>query len=394
MDDYSIKRSNRKKIYESILVSVFINTPAINIVVASAIPRFSNGIMSILYFSLFFLMVLNFIISYKDRWRIENISSMMILCLIVFAYLMTALMIGAQLSIFYLVIYVLLPLIIVSKMDLDGRCIVNCCILIPLIGIPFIPLVFESVDNSISMGLSYAFLPSIVFSTSYLIAYSKNSTVITIAAVMDLIYCILILLHGSRGVVLSCFITIIVFWLIRKKIKKKCDKYLWIKVILLMILLTLLFVYRWHIIEYVYDYFFKRGVTIEFFEKMLRLQEVGGIDNGRNAITEVFLEKFIEKPLIGHGIKSFQYYTGIVYPHNFIFQILFDLGLIGLLVIMIPIVLATIRLVKNMYTYENAFLLIALICIAIPGALFSMDLWLNPILWLTFSLLLRIEYRT
>ena len=50
--------------------------------------------------------------------------------------------------------------------------------------------------------------------------------------------------------------------------------------------------------------------------------------------------------------------------------------------------------IKNLNKYENATLLIALLCISIPGALVSNDLWLNPVLWLSFSILLRMEYRT
>ena len=60
---------------------------------------------------------------------------------------------------------------------------------------------------------------------------------------------------------------------------------------------------------------------------------------------------------------------------------------------MIPICLSVVKIFKRIDRYENATLLITLMCASIPGALLSQDLWLNPLLWLTFSLVLRLEYR-
>ena len=65
----------------------------------------------------------------------------------------------------------------------------------------FISIVFHQTNNSISMGLSYAFLPAVIFSISYLIVGIKNNVLITIISFVDLVYFILIFLYGSRGVV-------------------------------------------------------------------------------------------------------------------------------------------------------------------------------------------------
>ena len=72
---------------------------------------------------------------------------------------------------------------------------------------------------------------------------------------------------------------------------------------------------------------------------------------------------------------------------------LFDIGIIGTLIIIIPILTSAMKIFKRIGNYENSTVLIALICASVPGALFSGDLWLNPLLWLTFSLILRWEYR-
>lgn len=393
MRKFTNQKGERKEVYESILIALFINVPAINTTIASIIPGLAGGIMAILYLGLFCLLLINFVFNYLKRSHIETLSSIMVMFTIIIAYIFTWINIGNQLSIFNLIIYVFLPLLIISKMDIKGELVIEFCVLIPAIGIPFFPIVFQQTYNSISMGLSYAFLPAIVFASAYLLTCPKKNTIITIASVIDLIYFVLIFLYGSRGVVLSGFIAALLLWLNQKKLQHEYDKFFVMKVICIGIVFVIIVMFRWEIVYSLYDFFTQKGITVEFFDKLIRLEKMGGIDNGRNDIIKVFYPEFLNKPLLGHGIKSFEYYTGIIYPHNFIYQLLFDLGIIGTLIIMIPICLSVVKIFKRIDRYENATLLITLMCASIPGALLSQDLWLNPLLWLMFSLVLRLEYR-
>lgn len=388
-----VNRKSHREIYESMLIALFINVPAINIIIASVVPSLSNGVMAIIYLLLFCLFLFEFIIYYLKRARIEKITSFVIIFTVIIFYVLTWMMIGNQLSIYNLVIYVFLPLLVISKMDINGEEVIKLCTLIPLIGIPFFPMVFQQVNNSISMGLSYAFLPAVIFASCYLLIYSKNSKLFTAFAIIDLTYFVLIFLHGSRGVVLSSFLAIFLFWLIRKKIKNEYDPYFTLKIICIIILFIILVFFGWDILNYMYNFFINKGITVEFLDKIIRLQKLGGIDNGRNEISKIFFSEFFKRPLFGYGIKSFEYYTGIIYPHNFLYQMLFDMGGVGTLIIMAPLLVSIIKIISKIGCYENASLLIALICSSVPGALFSGDLWLNSLLWLTFSLILRREYR-
>lgn len=393
--EYTYQNKNSSRVvYESLLIALFINVPAINTIIASVIPSLSNGVMALLYLLIICLFIINYLIYYAKRIHVEKISSVIVVSTIIVAYILTCLSIGMQLSVYNLIIYIFLPLLIISKMDIDGELVIKFCTLIPLIGVPFFPMVFKQSNNSISMGLSYAFLPAVVFASSYLLVYSKENKLFTFAALIDLIYFVLIFLYGSRGVVLSGFIAVLFLWLIRKKMQYMCDKYFVIKIICISIAIIIIVIYRWQIIYSLYDFFYGNGITVEFFDKLIRLKKLGDIDNGRNYIDTVFFNEFFKRPLLGHGIKSFEYYTGIVYPHNFIYQMLFDIGVVGSLIIMGPLCLSTVRFFKRIEEYENSTLLITLICASVPGALFSGDLWLNPLLWLTYSLILRLEYRT
>jgi len=393
MREFVDQRSNQREVYESILIALFINVPAINIIIASIIPSLSNGVMAILYLLLICLFLFDYFLNYIKRLRIERITSAMVVFTIIIAYVLTWIKIGNQLSILNLVIYVFLPLLIISKMDINGELIIQFCVLIPVIGVPFFQKVFQQTNNSISMGLSYAFLPAVVFASSYLLTCVRKNKLITIVALVDLIYFVLIFLYGSRGVVLSGFIAVFILWLVRKKINLEYDPYFGLKIICISVVAIIIVIFRWQIIYFLYDFFSGKGITVEFFDKIIRLQKLGGVDNGRSDINKVFLAEFVKKPLFGHGIKSFEYYTGIVYPHNFVYQMLFDIGIIGTLIIIVPLLSSVIKIFKRIGDYENSTVLIALICASVPGALFSGDLWLNPLLWLTFSLILRREYR-
>lgn len=393
MREFVDQRSNQREVYESILIALFINVPAINIIIASIIPSLSNGVMAILYLLLICLFLFDYFLNYIKRLRIERITSAMVVFTIIIAYVLTWIKIGNQLSILNLVIYVFLPLLIISKMDINGELIIQFCVLIPVIGVPFFQKVFQQTNNSISMGLSYAFLPAVVFASSYLLTCVRKNKLITIVALVDLIYFVLIFLYGSRGVVLSGFIAVFILWLVRKKINLEYDPYFGLKIICISVVAIIIVIFRWQIIYFLYDFFSGKGITVEFFDKIIRLQKLGGVDNGRSDINKVFLAEFVKKPLFGHGIKSFEYYTGIVYPHNFVYQMLFDIGIIGTLIIIVPLLSSVIKIFKRIGDYENSTVLIALICASVPGALFSGDLWLNPLLWLTFSLILRQEYR-
>ena len=387
------QRSKQRELYENLLIALFINVPAVNIVIASIIPSLSNGVMAILYLVLICLFFFDYFLHYIKRTHVDTIASVMVVFTIIIEYVLTWIKIGNQLSILYLVVYVLLPLLIISQMDINGELVVKFCVLIPVIGVPFFQKVFQQTNKSISMGLSYAFLPAVIFAISYLLTCNRKNKLVTIAALVDLIYFVLIFLYGSRGVVLSACIAVFMMWLIRKKINHKYDPYFGIKIGCISVVTIIIVIFRWQIVFFLSNFFNGKGITVEFFDKIIRLQKLGGVDNGRSAINKVFLAEFVKKPLFGHGIKSFAYYTGIIYPHNFLYQMLFDIGIIGTLIIIVPIFTSAIKIFKRIGNYENSTVLIALICASVPGALFSGDLWLNPLLWLTFSLILRREYR-
>ncbi len=393
MKKFVDQRSKQRELYESILIALFINVPAVNIVIASIIPSLSNGVMTILYLVLICLFLFDYFLHYIKRSRIESINSVMVVFTIIIAYVLTWIKIGNQLSLSNLIIYVFLPLLIISQMDINGELVVKFCVLIPVIGVPFFQKVFQQTNNSISMGLSYAFLPAVVFAISYLLTCDRKNKLMTIAALVDLIYFLLIFLYGSRGVVLSGCIAVFIMWLIRKKLNHESDPNFDLKIVCVSVVTIIIVIFRWQIVYFLYDFFSGNGITVEFFDKIIRLQKLGGVDNGRSDINKVFLAEFVKKPLFGHGIKSFAYYTGIIYPHNFLYQMLFDIGIIGTLIIIVPILTSAMKIFKRIGNYENSTVLIALICASVPGALFSGDLWLNPLLWLTFSLILRWEYR-
>ena len=64
MRKFTNQKGERKEVYESILIALFINVPAINTTIASIIPGLAGGIMAILYLGLFCLLLINFVFNY------------------------------------------------------------------------------------------------------------------------------------------------------------------------------------------------------------------------------------------------------------------------------------------------------------------------------------------
>ncbi len=162
----------------------------------------------------------------------------------------------------------------------------------------------------------------------------KNSYINLLFIILNIV--VLILSGGRGGLVLAFFVlTIFVFFKLKLKLKQ-------LKLILTSILLIILsgFIIVNFISQTKYRELFERSIM-----RLELLTEFNGFNSGGNSVevrTEMIsfsFEKIFHSPtslLFGYGIGSFSYeYTGIDgrgYPHNLVLEILFELGLIGLLI--------------------------------------------------------------
>lgn len=134
-------------------------------------------------------------------------------------------------------------------------------------------------------------------------------------------------------------------------------------------------------------YLKSRGLNFHFIDKTLNLSTEGDLSNGRTGIYPLVFQEFLNRPIFGHGFDVFNE-TGLYeYPHNFLLQIIYDGGIVMILVMLVP----TISRMLASFKQDNRnqlILLIFLLFISVPGASFSGDLWQLKNLWLLIGMLL------
>ena len=98
-------------------------------------------------------------------------------------------------------------------------------------------------------------------------------------------------------------------------------------------------------------------------------------DEGRQSLREAALALFIEHPFLGTGIGGFQHYTYMLYPHNFIYEVLCECGIVGMLFLIILVVnhFKTQKINILFLTSNNSFLFLIIIVIVVR-AMVSADL--------------------
>lgn len=86
------------------------------------------------------------------------------------------------------------------------------------------------------------------------------------------------------------------------------------------------------------------------------------ITSGRVYLYEYALQLFNETPILGIGWRSFsEMSVGVInadrgsHPHNIYFQLLTELGTIGFILFMIPVIYALIKTIKLLLNYSKAF---------------------------------------
>jgi O-antigen ligase len=160
----------------------------------------------------------------------------------------------------------------------------------------------------------------------------KNSYINLLFIILNIV---VLILSGGRGGLVLAFLVLTIFVFFKLKLKQ-------LKLILTSTSLIILsgFIIVNFISQTKYSELFERSIM-----RLELLTEFNGFNSGGNSVevrTEMIsfsYEKIFHSPtslLFGYGIGSFSYeYTGIDgrgYPHNLVLEILFELGLIGLLI--------------------------------------------------------------
>lgn len=356
----------------------------------------SEGLMNILYPIVILFVVLFSLAASVRSMKVKN-QYHFIFCVLLFLYYwFTTRVYGSpRVPMALFCVFTLFAFILPNICVVDTKILLKAMMFYPFFAILRLDLIFQTVtdwQDFINMDASYSFLIPVVANMVFLLNYfkeeSKKEKILTIVlSLINSVYLMRLLIFGSRGVILS-LILVVVFWWITDV--KKEGGIIWIKKRILIVFLSLIattFSYLTFfsaLNDFLTDMF---GYKFYAIDKIVDLGKQGDLANGRNYISEACVNGIMDSPIWGNGLDRFGPNTQLVYPHNFVLQILYDGGILFFFLMLVPIVKAIKVKIKRIKKDEFS-LLITFFFASVPGALFSNDMYEIPLLWMTFGFIL------
>lgn len=393
---FRLKLMKEGTMAETALIAYFIDIPALNAIFISLLPSLSGRLMVLMYLFSGLLFVLFVCLSLKRKRRV-NFKLLILIIFVICGYLLTLVSTPyTDLNWVNFSIYTILSLLFVLLFQVNTKLLLQCIMTFTAIGFFNINAIFVTSSNlyeTITMGVSYAFMPTIIAAIVYCFIYYKEDSfkykiINGIVLIINLLYFLKIIQFGSRGVVLSLLSCVLFFFCFKydEKKEKVCLKSY--KAIILAIIFAFFVMNLWSVFEYISNLVESAGFHINAINKFFRLMDSSSNDitNGRLAIYMKTINGIWQSLLWGHGYSTTQHNLGIVYPHNFLLQLLYDGGI----VLTTPIIVLSIKGAYSWYkscTKNEYAIVVALFFMSIPGALFSGNLWENNRLWITLAVL-------
>lgn len=381
----SVNYNNRDiKIY-TILLTILLLVKPLNQIIIAYFPSMSGTIMTALYLVLDLGLIV--ITIAKRKVLIIRYNFIAAVALFILYLLSKYLFHTTEDNVLYMITYVFVPLLFCWNMDIDYNLFFRICVIIPLFGLPVLGKMFTLKYGTIEMGTSYAFLLVSIVPVFYLFKIKEKSRLLVLASIFDLVYTAQVFLYGARGSVLSIAVSVIAIaftsYSNRIGLKKNGTKSL----LLIGLILLLIFYYR-QLFTIGSSLLESLGISPYFLQKTVRLEGNVGALNGRDTIYAISLDLIKKRPILGYGFDSFDYYTGLRYPHNFILQFIHDFGIIGASLLIFPLLRGIVKHI-NRCSYSEYIVFMILFVSTIPGALFSGNVWNNMAFWTIASYLFR-----
>ncbi len=396
--DGCMEKRNTNMIHEldSLLVSLYISIPAINAIICAVFPSLSGRLMTILYLGVGTVIVIRPVTRKQNR-RISYQQVVLLFLLLLFLVGTILITPYSTIKITKFLPLTLIPYLIPISMNIDGKKMLEYLMTIPIFGVLFINKVFYVVGfkyESVTMGISYAFLPcvvaAIVFWRYYADEYKGNIWIIAVT-IVDLVYAYELIKFGSRGPLLSILLCIAYALIFNNR--ESGGIAIPRKRIAIVMFVIIIIIYNGQSLASLLNTFLeKHDIYINALDKFSRLHDkTGDVTNGRTEIWKLAIHGFIESPIWGNGLCTSKNNYGYIYPHNFILQFLYDGGVILFLPFVISFYKGFIDWFKN--CSMNQFVIgTSMLIMSFPGAMLSGDLWENPRLWIAISYFIFLAY--
>ena len=382
-------------ILQTLVLALYIDIRSVNWALTK-ILSLGEGIMSLLYIATISLLIIFMMKTLKYTIRSLSKYSIFLVIFLCCFYLITNVFIKTPVvSIQYFLIFTIASFLIPQLTIIDSSLLLKAIMLYPAFSILKINDVFSSYVTwslKLPMDVSYGFQVPIIATITYVFMYYKTEhgiqkLVTILTSVINFIFLGYILLFGSRGPIIGILLLICMLWCVQFKnnglLQFNVSRFN--KILMLTIICGVFFI---GFITAISNFLGNYGIEVDAIQKMIYLNETNGdLSNGRNNLTELAWNGFVSRPIWGHGLDQFDNnYPESSYPHNFVLQILYDGGLI-LLIILLPILIIGLKRFKS-YSYDQFAIFCTFFCASVPGALFSQNLWNMPLLWMCFGFII------
>lgn len=384
-----IKTEQRKTIvWASIAAGIFASIASLTQIVQQLFSGFQGSIMTLLYLIIIVFIVLFGVVFQRNKYFSYNISVFFISSLLVIYYLFTITFLGPPLTeIQFFIVFTIVAFVTPSIIAVDEVIFMRTVIYLSILGLPFVDAIFAlDYNNSISMGNSYAFMFPVISTIIYITHYFKSDfwylkILDVVALVANIVYLFFMISYGSRGpiVCILCYIAyrlVVVETANYVRIRKGRLALLVIAVLFILLNFIPILIFISDIVDSVFD------VNLKFVDKFIRLNYEGDMSNGRVSILKETVKGIFERPVLGHGCDLFYKNHNDLYPHNFILQMFYDMGIV-ISSCFLFVLFGRFSKHVHLHFNKNKYILMTLLCFAsVPGALLSADLWNNIVLWL------------
>ena len=378
-------------IITSFLLALFASTKFVNLIVLAAFPSLSGVFMTAMYGV---MVPLLFIVGifFQGRSLFEmSLSHIAIGIMCLFWYVATSVFIAPpSVSLAFFGVFTLAAFLIPGLVRIDVRTFLLSLMIISSVGIFYVDqIIISSImeEGTLSMGICYSMLVPVIANLvfiRYFFMQANNFMKVALLPItaINIFYLVQMTMFGSRGPVLCALLLIASFFLLFVEDSSIRIRKGWVLIIAVCVVIVALSFTQ--ILQAISNYLAQFDISLNVIDKFLRMNDSGDMTNGRDDIGKVAWEGIWQSPIIGHGTSQFERNTGIVYPHNFILQMLYDGGIVLASIVFIPIVRSLLQ--KKWLISEDEFiLLLCLFFASVPGALFSGDLWNSIVLWMFFG---------
>ncbi|RRN69920.1 hypothetical protein EI200_15620 [Peribacillus simplex] len=296
------------------------------------------------------------------------------------------------------VIFLMLSFPISFKKVLTGISSLSLLILLnPITIIQNLLVTGNSGYTALTMGTSYAILPSVIASSIHYLYYRKNSgLLVRLSYFLNFFLLILLIFQGTRGVLVA--ILMLAYAVVLSGFNNRSNKILRRTFGGISLAAFLIFLFNIEkVIITIYTYLHTLGIEVYALNKSVSKIQAEGILNGRDIIYSNALNLLLDNPIVGSGISSYAYNYSGTYPHNLILHIFIEFGFllaIPFIILLIISLLVTFSpLTKDENHNEIKIFIVFCFISSIPRLMFSSYLWQDQIFWLMMFTITSIKMR-